>query len=81
MYVVKVDGMTVKLCRSFNEAKTVALNNSGKVYKCHYKNVKVKAAILHQSDSPYTKREMYREVYGEHNHGYHIRRKERYQEW
>lgn len=70
MYIVKVDGMKVKSCRSFNEAKEFAKRYKGKVYT--YNKAKLPAAtMLGYNDPGFIKREIYREIYSENNHGYH----------
>lgn len=75
MYVVVVNGVSERECRSFNEAKKIAEKRKGKVFKRRYMTQPLpKAATLHYGDSPSVKREMYREIYGENNHGFHATR-------
>ncbi len=76
MYIIKIDGMKAKSCRSFNEAKAFALAHKGKVYKSHEAKLP-SAAMLRFNDSECIKREVFREIYSENNHGYHYTKKGR----
>lgn len=70
-FVIKVNGETVRGCRTFKEAKLMAKIYGGKIYGTH--KVKLpKAVKLSYGDSKYHKSEMYREIYSENNHGYHF---------
>ncbi|SCW64112.1 hypothetical protein SAMN05660484_02222 [Eubacterium ruminantium] len=79
MYIIKVNGMKVKSCRSFNEARAWALKHNGKVFS--YSKVKLpKSTMLSYNDKDFIKREMYKEIYSENNHGYHItQRRKKYE--
>ena len=71
MFIIKVDGMKVRGCRTFKEAKRLARVYGGKIYG--YKNAKLPSAVkLSYGDPKYVKKEMYREIYSETNHGYHF---------
>lgn len=73
VYVVKRDGMTVKSCRSFDEAKEFVKKHGGNVFRL--KKAKLpKATMLSYHDCKAAKREMYREIYSETNHGFHATR-------
>ena len=75
-YVIKVNGMKVRSCRSFEEAKAFAKLHNGKVYT--YTKAKLpQAAMLRFNDPTYIKREMYHEIYSEENRGYHCARREK----
>ncbi len=67
MYIVKVDGMVVKLCHSFAEAKRY----KGKIYKLAETKLP-KVAMVSFNSSKAAKREIYKEIYSEKNHGYHF---------
>lgn len=71
MPTIKVNGTVIKLCRSFNEAKRMAAIFGGTI-SGYTKGTMPKSAMLRYGDSQVTKREMYREIYGEYNHGYHF---------
>lgn len=71
MYVIKVNGMKVKGCRTFKEAKMWAKVYGGKIYALKKASLP-KATMLSFNDPKYAKREMYREIYSENNHGYHF---------
>lgn len=77
MYMIKVNGMTEKLCRSFAEAKKYAKKRNGKVYVLRNEKLP-KASKLSYGDSERVKREMYSEIYSENNHGYHFTRPRRH---
>ena len=76
MYVIKVNGMKVKSCRSFNEAKEYALKHKGKVFSLHRAKLP-KATTLAYNDKDSVKREIYGEIYSENNHGYHTTQRRR----
>ena len=70
-FVIKVGKEAVATAVSFNDAKVKAQIYGGKIYGYH--KVKMpKACTLRFSDNKYAKREMYREIYSENNHGYHF---------
>ena len=72
-YIIKVNGEKVRGCNTLKEAKVLAKVYGGKIYGL--KKTKLpKAASLRFSDSKYAKSEMFREVCGEINHGYHVAR-------
>lgn len=73
MFMVRVNGEKFQGCRTIAEAKAVAEKYGGKVYGYHKAKLP-KAASLRFNDSKYAKKEMFREVYGEINHGYHVTR-------
>ena len=70
MYIIKVDGMKVKACRSFSEAKREAIKLKGKVYDYHLVKLP-KSAMISYNDCAAKKKEIYREIYST-NHGYHL---------
>jgi hypothetical protein len=71
MYIVKANGMTVKLCRSLTEAKRMARYYSGSIFR-YSKGKLPQTAMVRYSDSQRVKQEIYREIYSENNHGYHF---------
>ena len=72
-YVIKVDGMKVKSCAHCHNAKKIAKKRKGKVYG-YVKAKMPKASMLSYNSPESLKREIYREVYSENNHGYYIAR-------
>ena len=71
MFMVEVNGMREKIFASFREAKKYALRRKGKVYQ--YVKAKLpKSAMIYYNDCAAKKREVYREIYSENNHGYHV---------
>ena len=75
IYVLKVDGMKIGSYRSFNAAKRIARKRKGKVVMCRYKDASMpKATLLSYNDPQYVKKEIFREIYSENNHGYHFTR-------
>lgn len=76
MYVVKVNGMKVKSYRFLDEAKAFARKHNGKVYG-HKTEKLPRTVMVYYNDSAVAKREAYREVCSENNHGYHIMKRER----
>lgn len=75
MYVLRVNGMKIGLYRSFNMAKKIAERRKGKAVICRYNDTRMpKATMLSYNDMQYAKREIFREIYSENNHGYHFTR-------
>lgn len=74
MYMIRVNGMKVRSCRTLKEAKSLAKYYNGKIYRL-VKGKLPKATMLRYNDSAYAKKEMYREIYSENNHGYHFIKK------
>lgn len=75
MYKIMVNGMEKYSCRSFHEAEKASKKHKGKIIKVRYRQTKMpKAAVLSYGSPASIKREMYREIYSENNHGYHIRK-------
>lgn len=73
MYKIMVNGIEKYSCRSFKEAERAAEKLKGKIYRVRYKRTRLpKAASLAYNSPASLKREMYREIYSENNHGYHF---------
>lgn len=74
-YTVIKNNTALAKCHSANEAKRIAKLKNGKVVRSKYSVQPLpKANALRYGDSPSAKREMYREIYGEVNHGFHATR-------
>ena len=74
MYYVKVDGTIVKICRSFDDAKRSAVIYKGKIYHGGKQVSLPKTVMVDYGDSNFRKREMISEIYGDNNHGFHVRK-------
>lgn len=76
MYVVVVNGMVETECRSFKLAEKIAEKRKGKVFRRKWKSQKMpKSSMLSYNDPKSLKREIFREIYSENNHGYHFIKK------
>lgn len=71
MYMIRVNGMKIGSCHTFKEAIALAKYYKGKIYRLKEGKLP-KATMLSYNDSASAKREMYREIYSENNHGYHF---------
>lgn len=75
MQMLKVNGIKIGSFRSLKEAKRIAqmYKGKGKITVCELKQTAIPHAAMLAYNSPKSlKREIYREIYSETNHGYHM---------